>query len=301
MLRNKLIVLVTLAVSLSVFSFANVRAASVEPTASVEAKAGHYVSFPTCLNEYPLGFFEPTSAYAYITTDTTPLSSSEHPGEWSCDQIWYHTIRINWITSWNPFSTQYPGRGPIFVKAAKWTPTVFDDRAYSTTDTYLVNGVQEVLHYFGNTKVFYFSASKTDMKLEKFVNGTPVEIDLATLEYRKVLAFAFGRDPICDGVDIEAIEDVLSAREYRYFCRLTHSFKTDNLSAGTYRLTFTDTYTPFGSDEPEPPASYLGSFPGSYADSTPDPGPIPSDPYTPDTAPAASVNGFYQSFFYLTK
>lgn len=297
---NPLTALSVLAVLLLTYTHVTAVGAAT-PVAEVSGLPGQLIEFPTCYGEYPKGFFEKTSAYTYIyTLHDSKVPATDYPGSWDCDYIWYHAVRLNWITTWNPFSTQYPGRGPIKVKSAAWTPTVFNPKFYTETDSFMVESFQELNHYYGNSKLFYFSTSHTEMKLEKFVGGVPIEIDLESVDYNSSIAYAFGRDPVCADVAEEDMD-----AEYRYNCRMTHTFKTDTLESGTYRLTFNDTYMQEEGEE-EPPESFPDSFPESYPDSygasTFGTSVIdPVDPYHPASAQPESINGFYQSFFLLTK
>jgi len=204
---------------------ANVSAVEPESTnVQLKGEAGEVIFVPTCSWSYPEGFYTDTSAYTYLGRVPFSEPATNDPGDWECDTVGKHMIRLNWISFWHPLSSNYPGIGSFAIRSQGTNPA--DPGAGFHTDQYYdIMSIQILNHIYGDSKLNYFTTSSTNMQLHKFVGGVPVEVDLESVDYKLKKSLR------CPG-----------GKHDRMNCKWVHTFKTDSLSTATYRLTFTDDY-----------------------------------------------------------
>ncbi|KXK27006.1 MAG: hypothetical protein TR69_WS6001001032 [candidate division WS6 bacterium OLB20] len=201
------------------------KVSAVESTnVQLKGEAGEVIFVPTCSWSYPEGFYSDTSAYTYLGRVPVSEPSSKYPGTWECDTVVKHMIRLNWISYWSPLSSNYPGIGKFTIRSRGENPSA-PELGFHTDQTYDIMSIQILNHLYGDSKINYFTTSKTDMVMHKYVGGTPVAIDLESVNYQ------LKKNPRCPG-----------GQHDRMNCKWIHSFKTDSLQTATYRLTFTDSY-----------------------------------------------------------
>lgn len=189
-------------------------------------EAGEIQYIPTCAWSYPEGFYADTSKYTYLGRIPTSEPSSKYPGTWECDFVVKHMVRLNNITMWSPFSSNYGANPEYFRVRSRGTNPSNAALGLHSDQYYEVRSVQILNHFYDDVSVAYQTTSYTNFSLKKLLNGNVITINPASVGYT-----------------LNNTTKCIGGNDDRTNCRWIHKFNTTNLETGTYRIDFTDTNT----------------------------------------------------------